>query len=80
VVVANKMQEAVDDEVSKMLDKSDPLLVGFPDQRLEGEGNVADEAFDVAEGVDLGEAQYVGRLIDLPPRAVEGALVGIVGQ
>ena len=74
------MQEAMDDEVGKMLDKSDPLLVGFPGQRFEGEGNVADEAFEGPEGFDLGETQYIGGFVDLPPLAVEDALVGIVGQ
>jgi hypothetical protein len=80
VIVANKMQEAVDDEMGKMLDKSDPLFLRFPRQRLQGEGDIADKALDRAEGFDLREAQDVGGLVDLPPLAVEDALVGIIGQ
>lgn len=80
VVVAQKMQESVDHEMGKMLDKSDAEFSGFAPQRLVREGDVAQQAGDRREGSDLGKAQHVGRLVDLSPVAVEDALVGIVGQ
>ncbi len=74
------MQETVDDEVSKMIGKSLVQICGFANQRLVGERNIADKTGNRREGLELGEAQHVGRLVDLAPVAVEDALVGVVGE
>ena len=58
----------------------DALLKGLTLQRLAGEDYVAQNAGDRGEGLDLREAQHIGRLVDTAPFLVELALLGIVDQ
>jgi hypothetical protein len=80
VVIAQQMQESVDHEMGKMSFKRDAHFGRLALQRLAGEGDVADEAGERREWLDLRETQHIGGLVDLPPVAVEDALVGIVGE
>lgn len=70
----------MDNEMREMIGERRSLFFRFPHQSFVGEGDVADESSDGRKGFELGEAQNVGRLVDLPPFAVEDTLVRVVGQ
>ena len=80
VIVAQKVQEAVDDEMGEMVGKALALVAGLTGQRFVRQRDVADEAGKRREGLELRKAQDIGRLVDPPPVAVEDALMGVVGQ
>ena len=74
------MQESVDHEMSKMLWKTLAQFLGFPVQSLFCQRDIADETGQRRERLELGKAQNIGRLVDLPPIAVKDALVRVVRQ
>jgi hypothetical protein len=80
VVISQKMQESVDNQMGKMRDKSNPQCFGFADEGFISERNVADEPRQGCPLLELGKAQDVGRLVDLPPGAVEDPLMGVIGE
>lgn len=74
------MQESVDYKVGEVMFESLAQISGFPLESLPREADIPHETGERGEGLKLGKAQHVGRLVDLAPVAVEDALMGIVGE
>jgi hypothetical protein len=80
VVVAQKVQESVHHQMGEMVRKADVHPGRFALERLAGETEVADQPEERRERFDLRKTEDIGGFVDLPPLAVEDALVGIVGE
>ena len=80
VIIAQKMQESVDDKMGKMIGKFDPQIRRFALNGLAREGDVANQPGKRRKRLDLRETEDVGGLVDLPPVAVEDALGSVVGK
>ena len=70
----------MDDQMGEVVRKTLPLLGGLALKGLTGKDDVADQPLNGCKGIELGEAQDIGGLVDFPPIAIEDALMGIVGE
>jgi hypothetical protein len=81
VIVAEKVQDAVHDEVRDVIVQALALRLGLPRHRLKGERNVAEmlDTFGVL-GAGSREGQDVGGPVKAAPRAVQLADTRIVRE
>jgi len=67
-------------EMGKMLVQGNALLDRLALDRFAGQRDVAQNAGDRAERLDLGEAEHVGGAVLAAPLLVELVLLGVVGE
>ncbi len=79
------MKKAVHREMAEVVDERLAFVVGLPPQGLVGDGDITEHARRIvvvtrAGRLQGGKRQYVGRLVDAAPIAVQRADTRIIGQ
>src|SRR5450756_443876 len=85
VIVTDQMQETVNRQMAEMMDDCLLYVVGFLARRFIGNRDIAEHARRIVGArrsgrLQGGKRQYVGRLVDAAPVAVQRANAGVVGQ
>src|SRR5467141_2109298 len=85
VIVTDQVQKAMNRQMAEMMIERLLLVIGFLSRRFIGDGDVAEHARGVVRAAWAGrrqgrKRQYVGRLVDTAPVAVQGSDAGVVGQ
>ena len=67
-------------KMGEVICERNPLLGSFAFQGFAREGDVAQNTYDCAEGLDLGKAQHVCGTVLAAPFAIETLLLLVVGE